>query len=171
MSGFAMRMSIAKPHEEAVITRLRENGWTAFAFGQGLVPEECRSVLRDWRNQSGLPCYARWFPDIITTESSSTSLAFVDAKAGGEKYPNYSVEADAVAADEAMIDYLHFPIFYVFHDFRVMTPPDVRRLGRWKPGANTLGSHTDFYIVSKLHGRDFNGVFPVRTLYPSPVSP
>lgn len=158
---FAQRLSTATAFEDQVVERFNATGWRAFHFGQSQLPEECRNLLIRYEDGSRRPCLIRWMPDVIafrTYSSRRTFVALVDAKVCGDR-PNYSVEMSAAETAEAFTDRLYTPTFFVFDDWRVMTPREIRQRGRAGPSRSN-GSGTPYYLVEKGFSRSFDEVFP-----------
>jgi Holliday junction resolvase len=74
MSDFRARLAGAVAHERAVLSALRDAGWQAFAFGQGLLGDAERKMLQT------VDTNIRWCPDILAIKDRV--LVSVDAKAG-----------------------------------------------------------------------------------------
>jgi len=154
----------AKAHEAAVIQQLIDRGWRAHAFGQGLLPPDLCDCLTHYEDHARRPSLVRWFPDVIagyTVSPWRTFVAVIDAKMCGADRPNYAIEVAALDVAEHFADRLYTPMFFVFDDWHVLTPRDVRQRGRQGPDA-TNGSGTPYVLVAKQHGRPFDSVF--RTL-------
>lgn len=160
--SFTERMQPAAHFELEVIKRLQLDGWQAFPFGQAQLTEECRRRLSRFEDGSRRPSLIRWMPDIITFRdlpSGRAMVALIDAKVCGSNTPNYSVEMSAVETSEIYTDKLYTPTFFVFDDWQVMTPREVRQRGRPGPTA-TKGSGTPYLLVEKRFGRPFAEIFP-----------
>jgi hypothetical protein len=163
VTTFAERFLAATAFEGEVIERLNTSGWQAFHFGQTQLPEECRNLLRRFEDSSRRPCLIRWLPDIITFRTYAGGRVFValiDAKACGDR-PNYAIEMSAQETAEALTDQLFTPTFFVFDDWKVMAPRDVRQRGV-AGSHNGNGSGTPYLLVSKKYGRPFDEIFPPR---------
>lgn len=160
MTTFAARMAPALEFEIAVIERFNSTGWRAFPFGQSQLPDECRDLLRRYEDGSRRPCLIRWMPDVIAfnVQTRRTYVALIDAKVCGDR-PNYAVEMSAAETAEAFTDRLYTPTFFVFDDWRVMTPREVRQRGRAGPNRSN-GSGTPYYLIEKGFSRPFAEVFP-----------
>jgi hypothetical protein len=164
VSGFERRLATATDFEQDVIDRLARTGWIAFPFGQALLSKQARDLLKDYEDGSLRPCLIRWMPDVITFRALPTGrvwMALIDAKACGGETDNYSVEMSAAETMEIFSDSLFTPSFFVFDDWRVLTPREVRQRGRQgpppKPGR---GSGTPYLLVAKRFGRPFDKIFP-----------
>lgn len=158
---FAERMAIASCFEKQVIDRLNSTGWKAFPFGQALLPDECRDRLKRFEDGSRRPSLLRWMPDIITFRDfgGRSFVALIDAKACGER-PNYAIESSAVESLEKWTDEYYTPSFFVFDDWRVLTPREARQRGSLGPDHNPAkGSGTPYVLVSKRYGRPFDEIF------------
>jgi hypothetical protein len=159
---FQQRLGAAASFELKVVDRLNGTGWLAFRFGQAQLPEECRFLLSRCEDDARRPCLIRWMPDVIAFRGhpGRISVALIDAKVCGAGQ-RYAVEMAAVETAEKFADQLYTPTFFVFDDWTVLTPRDVRQRG-WKgpdpePGR---GSGTPYLLVEKRHGRPFDDIFP-----------
>ena len=163
--GYAER-SIATSFEDTLVHHLNtRDGWTAYKFGQGLLPEDCRDRLRRYEDGARRPSLIRWMPDILAIRDASNTrpfVALIDAKLAGST-PNHAVELSALETAEIYVDRFFTPTFFVFSDWSVLTPRDIRQRGTPGPEPREeLGSGTPYLLVSKKHGRPFNEVFPTR---------
>lgn len=161
-------MTSAAVHEAAVIQKLNARGWTAYPFGQSQLPLECRRRLAMFEDGSRRPSLIRWMPDVITfrdTPSGRSLVALIDAKSCGSATDNYAIEMSAVETTEVYTDRLYTPTFFVFDDWKVLTPRDARQRGRQGPDPRPgKGSGTPYVLVAKRFARPFDDVFPaVRT--------
>lgn len=158
--NFAQRLKAATAFEDDVVDRFNATGWHAFHFGQSQLPEECRTLLMRYEDGARRPCLIRWMPDVIAFRSypNRTFVALVDAKVCGDR-PSYAIEMSAAETAEAFTDRLYTPTFFVFDDWRVMTPREVRQRGRAGPNRSN-GSGTPYYLIEKGFSRPFNEVFP-----------
>jgi len=158
--SFAARLGPSLEFEKQVIERLNNTGWPAFPFGQGQLPLECRQRLARFEDSARRPSRIRWMPDIITFRDLANSrsyVALIDAKAGDG--PRYAIEMSAVDAAEIYADRLYTPTFFVFKDWKVLTPLEVRQRGF--PGPFTEhGSGTPYLLVDRCHARAFEYFFP-----------
>jgi hypothetical protein len=100
-------------------------------------------------------------PDIITFRDAPNGRSFValiDAKACGDR-PNYALEMSAIETAEIYTDRLYTPTFFVFDDWKVVTPREARQRGT--PGPESAnGSGTPYVLISKRHGRAMTDIFP-----------
>ncbi len=158
--SFYDRMLPAVQFESAVIEKLRQSGWMAFPFGQAQLPEECRSRLARFEDGSRRPSLIRWMPDVIAfRDVGNRSLVhLIDAKVCGDR-PNYAIEMSAIETIEIYTDRLYTPSFFVFDDWKVLTPREARQRGVPGPESNK-GSGTPYVLISKRFGRSFDSVFP-----------
>jgi hypothetical protein len=160
---FAMRIDPAVEFEQSVLARFNVSGWIAEPFGQALLPENARDALRHFEDLSGRPTLVRWMPDILAWRECNhrvTHLALIDAKVG-QVSDNHAVEIAAADAMDVYVERLYIPAFFVFNDWTVLTPRDVKHRGRLGPdprGGN--GSGTPYYLVPKRFARAFDNVFP-----------
>jgi hypothetical protein len=167
VTGFQDRLSLAEPVEKAIMDRLNSSGWAAFPFGQAQLPPACRDRLPKFRDNSGRSALVRWMPDIITytdLANGRSYVALIDAKATRQEHKyNYSLEMSAVETCEKWVDEFFTPTFFVFDDFRVLTPREARQRGT--PGQRrdqTAGSGTPFFLVPKIYAKPFDEFFPPR---------
>lgn len=161
--SFQQRMKTAGEFELELIERLNEIGWQAFQFGQAQLPEECRSRLSRFEDGSRRPSRVRWMPDIITFRDQANGrswIALIDAKESNPNMSNYSIEMSAMETCEIYTDQLYTPTFFVFSDYRVLTPMEVRQRGiPGPPPRKGFGSGTPYLLVPKNHARPFRDVF------------
>lgn len=162
--SFAERMQSAHEFEQAVLDRLNATGWQAFPFGQSQLPNQARQLLIRYEDAARRPCLIRWLADIIAfreTAGGKVWTMLVDAKVCGERTQNYAVEMSAYETAEAFTDQLFTPTFFVFDDWKVLTPREVRQRGLPGPPPKAgNGSGTPYVLVSKRWGRPFDEVFP-----------
>lgn len=160
--NFVDRKVQADAFEHLLLERLNAIGWPAFPFGQAQLSEECRARLKRFEDGSRRPSLIRWMPDIITFRDCSNGRSFValiDAKACGDR-PNYAIEMSAVETAEIYTDRFYTPTFFVFDDWKVLTPREARQRGTPGPESRN-GSGTPYVLVNKRYGRDIDAVFPV----------
>ena len=158
--SFAARLETAVEFEEQLKERLNSTGWPAFSFGQAQLPAECRQRLVRFEDFSKRPCRIRWMPDIITfrdLRSGRSYVALIDAKASNGQ--RYAIETSALDTAEIYVDKLYTPTFFVFDDWKVLTPLEVRQRGFQGPCRGN-GSGTPFLLVEKRYGRLFTDFFP-----------
>lgn len=158
--NFTTRLKTATAFEDQVADRFNATGWQAFRFGQSQLPEECRSLLIRYEDGARRPCLIRWMPDVIAFRvyPRRTYVALLDAKVCGDR-PNYAVEMSAAETATVFTDQLYTPTFFVFDDWRVMTPREVIQRGRPGPSRNN-GSGTPYYLIEKGFSKPFDEVFP-----------
>lgn len=159
--SFQDRKHQADLFEKRLLDRLNQTGWHAYPFGQAQLPDACRVRLRRFEDGSGRPCLIRWMPDVITFRDFSNGRSFVallDAKSCEDR-PNYALEKSAIEAAEIWTDKFYTPTFFVFDDWKVITPREARQRGLTGP-TSIHGSGTPYVLVSKQYGRDFNERFP-----------
>ena len=157
---FSDRMASAKVFESDLIDRLNSMGWRAWPFGQGLLPEECRNALKRFRDDQGNPSLIRWMPDILAVKTigHGSSVALIDAKKSNADYSSYTIEIKAVETMEIYAKHLFTPTFFVFDDYRVLTPSNARALGVAGPPPK-FGSGTPYILVQKLFSQPMEDVF------------
>lgn len=162
--SFQERIKTASEFEVELIEHLNSIGWPAFPFGQAQLPEACRRRLSRFEDGSRRPSRIRWMPDIITYRdlvSGRSFVALIDAKESNPKYDNYSIEKSAMETCEIYADQLYTPTFFVFSDYRVLTPMEVRQRAFEPPHRDNMqGSGTPFFLVKKKFARPFAHFFP-----------
>lgn len=156
INDFETRMQFAEAHEECVLDLVRQAGWTADHWGQGLLSDPMRKALR------GTDSPIRWAPDILAVRGQTTT--FVDAKGEiRQDTPNFSIEKRAFTSHFSwwVGNGIHF--VYVWDDFTVSHIRDVGRLineGRIRTGVfQGSGSGTPFLLIPKASTRPFEAVF------------
>jgi hypothetical protein len=146
--SFAYRMTTANAVEKLVLTQLIEAGWSAFPFGQGLMPIAVRDALRKARDEEGRPCLMRWFPDLVAFKTLTSPLWF-DVKQDTGKL-NYAIENSALEAAEIFYKHLRAPVWFIWPGLSVLTPAVVRTFGRcWTGEPPAHGSGTPFTLIEK----------------------
>jgi hypothetical protein len=98
-------------------------------------------------------------PDIITFRDllgGRSFVALIDAKYGNGQ--RYAVEMSAVDTAEIYVNQLWTPTFFVFNDWKVLTPMEVRQRGVVGP-RSANGSGTPYLLVEKYFGRNFEDYF------------
>lgn len=165
--SFADRMERSTIFEVKVIERLSQAGWSAFPFGQAQLPDECRDRLKRFEDGCRRPSLIRWMPDIITFRdlpNGRSFVALIDAKASSDT-PNYAIEMSAIEASEIYTDRLYTPTFFVFDDWRVLTPREARQRGTHGPPPRPdHGSGTPYLLVGKRFARPFSEIFPMANV-------
>lgn len=156
IGSFADLMAQTDDHETQVIEALRRRDWNAQKFGQAQLTELTRSHLRCIKTS------VRWMPDIIATKQTGlkTTAACIDAK-GGRTYlrtENHDVQSDALLAAEKWAQYSGLPVYFVFRDWGVVTPDDVRTHA-WDGQYNGRGSGTPFKVFPTQLCSSFDVVF------------
>jgi hypothetical protein len=153
--------AVAQAFDADVIARFRAHGWHACSFGQGLLPPAICDCLQHFEDHARRPSLVRWFPDVIagyTVAPWRSVVAAIDAKTCGPDRANYAIEVAALDVAEHFADRLYTPMFFVFDDWQVLTPRDVRQRGRQGPDP-VNGSGTPYVLVAKRYGRAFDSVF------------
>jgi hypothetical protein len=157
--GFSRRLEVAKEFEQKVIAELTLRGWLAEPFGQGQLSDEMREIIR----RVNTP--VRWMPDIICAKrlTATTSLRFIDAKAGDKwrETGNHDIEAAALDGAEKWESMSGCPVHFVFNDGGVISPTVFRELAA--PGTfRGLGSGTPFLLVTREACQRFDAVYGSR---------
>lgn len=158
MTTFDSRMEAGKKHEWDVLQALIRRSWDAEFFGQALLSDRMRSYLKTVKTG------VRWMPDIVAARNINgrNIVTFVDAKAG-ERYKdtgNHDIETAALEAAEKWIELSNnnCPYFFVFADWTLATPGDVRD-SCWDGPYVGNGSGTPFKLFPCSKTRPFDEVF------------
>jgi hypothetical protein len=146
------RLRRAKEHEIAVCERITAAGWTCEAFGQGMLSETMRDVLKVHRTP------IRWMPDLIAVRDE---VLLIDAKYElRTDTPNFSIECSAIDAHQRWSIALAVPIVYVFADFTVNYVHGLRPVHEFHDvRGQTRGSGTDFVLIRKDEQHPFDEIF------------
>jgi hypothetical protein len=161
---YEARLQGAIEFETQVMEWLTRIGWLAFPFGQALLPPECRVRLKHFVDAAKRPSLLRWMPDIIAFRDYNegrVSLALVDAKHCAPDRKNYAVEIAAIETAELFVEKLFTPVFFVFSDWRALTPRDARMRGYFNASAPG-GSGTPFLLIDKRFGVSATEYFPAK---------
>jgi hypothetical protein len=165
---FEARMQSAVAFESQVMEWLHRIGWLAFPFGQAQLPPECRSRLKSFVDAAKRPSLLRWMPDIIAFRDypgGRTSVALVDAKHCPADRKNYAIEIASIEAAELFVERFFTPTFYVFSDWKALTPRDARMRGYFNASAPG-GSGTPFLLIDKRFGVSAAEYFPPKPTRP-----
>jgi len=157
LSSWAGRKAVGDAHEERVRRELERRGWTVMPYGQGTWPEPIRAALR--RTESVM----RWEPDLLIAQGSTLRLIDCKAAMRGEDAFMYSISRKALRAHVRMFAERDLPIFYVFDNLGVLTPPEVMQNSRLE----TIGDAGGYLSISSGYPRPFDDVFGL----PLPVAP
>lgn len=152
---FQRRIEMGTEHERSVASALAERGWLVTPFGQGLLPEATRSLLRDRATP------LRWLPDLVAAREH---VVLVEAKSGHawKKTGNHIIELDCLAS-MLLHKYIYsVQTFIVWPDFTVNEPDRLEPI-KWElhPGEWAQGSHTPYALVRCRDQRAFDDVFGV----------
>lgn len=153
------RKQLAEAHEECVLDLLRQAGWVADHWGQGMLTEDLRSALRATKSP------VRYAPDLLAVRGST--VAFIDAKSEiRQDTPNFSLEKAAFQAHSQWWAGNGGHLVYVWDDFRVSHILDVTKQvadGQIRTGNfHGSGSGTPFYLIPKATTEPFESVFDRR---------
>lgn len=150
------RLRLALDHERAVMERIRSAGWSCEPFGQAMLTEAIRKILRRHRTP------IRWMPDLLAIREE---VLLVDAKYElRTDTPNFSIECDAIEAHKRWSVALASPVVYVFPDFTVNTVESLRPIHEFhNVRGQTRGSGTDFVLVRKSDQHPFDEIFGSET--------
>jgi hypothetical protein len=123
MSGFDERFTVGTALEVAVANDLTARGITVSKFGQALLDEDVRDVLKT--TQSLL----RWLPDLIGWRPSRPRPFLIDAKSCVRKdTPNHSIEMRVLLAAK----FTDLPVFFICDEFKVLPSGEVWPDGSWR---------------------------------------
>jgi hypothetical protein len=119
MAGFHARMAAAERWEILLAEYLRSRGWQVERFGQGMLTEGARAMLR----KSPADAHLRWLPDLLIERGNDT--VFIDAKnSDATRTGNHAVEL----ASSAAMDFVHndtgLAVWYAFVHPRPCMPDD-----------------------------------------------
>jgi hypothetical protein len=139
---FRNRMEYALAHEEAVAQRLIDRGYQVGRFGQGMLTENVRAILRSHHTP------LRWMPDIIAATEGEVLL--VDAKAGRTDTPCHAIEKASLEALMKLQFGISVPVILVWSDFRcspvqMLAHHELKRDGYRSPN----GSGTPYWLIPK----------------------
>lgn len=144
MTTFAMRQQSADAHELETKRLLEERGWTCDRFGQALLSERMRELLKTTRSA------LRWLPDILAAKRGQIIL--VDAKdAQRLDTKNWSIEIAAYDAGTVIQQTFGHPVLYVWHDFTANFHDELTIERSFDSRSFTAGSGTPFHLVRKTN--------------------
>jgi hypothetical protein len=152
MTSWGTRKQIGDALETHVRNELHSRGWAANRWGQGILDERIRRVLR--HSESA----ARWTPDLIAGRGES--ICFIDCKASmtSRTSRRHAVERAAVRAHLQLVAWTHLPVYYVFDNLGVATPYDALIAGTDGPD-QCAGSGTPYFLIAAANDRSFDSVF------------
>src|SRR5215831_18714880 len=138
MSDFDERSEPGFAFEKALRKKLEATGlWRTFEWGKGLLPPECREGLNQCYDLFRRPTLIRWTPDILAIREPFAML--IDAKTGRKDTGNYAIEVEAVDVALIFTNELNAPTCFVFDDYTVVLPQDVKQWGRYMRAASNGG--------------------------------
>jgi hypothetical protein len=156
--SFAARLELAEAWEHEVAAALEARGWAVEPYGQALLTEAARRMLRlDPHAQH------RWLPDLLAHHPDKAVSVLVDAKTGDG--PNYAIEKSALAALVAHEANALMPLYIVFHDWHVARACELWEIVDDERIARTgvyqgRGSGTPFWVIKKGNlPRTFDSTF------------
>jgi hypothetical protein len=129
---------------------MRARGWIVEPFGQALLTETIRAVIR---RKDNLPL--RWIPDLLCTrDQKDPPIVLIDAKTGRSDTPFYDLERNAYDAAMRWLYSMRADDFwYVWHDFHrssVMQISQGLARGEIVPGPYFgNGSGTPYLLIPK----------------------
>lgn len=149
MSTFSQRLSVGESHEDRVRRELEDRGWEVTPWGQSILPELTRRVLRN-----AAPRF-RHFPDLIAARPGE--LVVVDAKdrMHSTHTNRYAVAQECVSFGLQAAGAFGWHLCYVFGNLGILTPSEVHTYGTRTRG--TGGGA--YYLVPERLGRHFDDVF------------
>lgn len=151
MTTFAERQHAADLHELETKRLLEERGWTCDRFGQALLSDRVRDLLRTTRSA------LRWLPDLIAARRGQVLL--VDSKdAQRLDTPNWSIEIAAYDAGSLIQQTFGHPLLYVWHDFTANFHDELSIETSFETRSFTSGSGTPFHLVRKSSTRSLDDV-------------
>ena len=111
------RMEIGSAFELDAANELRARGLRIDRFGQALLDDDVREVLRKTNS------LLRWLPDLIGWRPSRPRPFLVDAKTclPGRRTANHSIELRVLLAAH----FTDLPVFFICDDFRALVAADV----------------------------------------------
>lgn len=155
MAGWHERKAKGDDHERDVKDLLEQLGWEVQLCGQGTFLPLIREALR--HTDSGL----RQFPDMLAARGRD--IVAIDAKTRMESTGtgNYAVSRTCLQAGLQMTSSLApVRLFYVFGDYRVLTPAEVMAYS-CHAQLHTSGS---YHLVDTRYAHRFDDVFGPRAL-------
>lgn len=155
MAGWHERKAKGDEHEHDVKNHLEQRGWEVQFCGQGTFPRLIQEALR--HTESGL----RQFPDMLAARGRD--IVAIDAKTRMESTGTnrYAISRTCLHAGLQMTGSLApVRLFYVFGDFRVLTPTEVMTYS-CHAQLHTSGA---YYLVDARHAHNFDDVFGPRSL-------
>lgn len=155
MADWHTRKAKGDEHEHDVKILLEQCGWTVQFCGQGTFLPHIQEAL--CRTDSAL----RQFPDMIAARGHD--LVVIDAKTRMESTGTnrYAISRTCLHAGLQMTGTLApVPLFYVFGDLGVLTPPEVMAYS-CHAKIHTSGS---YYLVDTRYAHRFDEVFGPRAL-------
>lgn len=152
MTSWGTRKEIGDALETHVRNELRSRGWAADRWGQGILDEQVRGILR--QSDSA----ARWTPDLIAGRDDR--ICFVDCKAAmtSRASRRHAVERAAVRAHLQLVAWTNLPLYYVFDNLGVATPYDALITGTDGP-RQSAGSGTPYFLIAAANDRSFDSIF------------
>lgn len=152
MTNWQTRKAVGDALEQRVAEELTLRGWSVSPWGQAILDEHTRSVLR--RTDSAL----RWTPDLSVTRGEITVMVDCKASMTSAVSDRHAVERAAVKSHLQFTAFNDIPVYYVFDNLGVLSPHDVMLAGRIGPHTK-VGSGAPYYLIGTGHDRPFDDVF------------
>ena len=150
MNAFSERLGVGMTLEARIPPELEVRGWETTPWGQGILPERTRRVLRD--------CAPRFrhFPDLISARAGE--LVTIDAKERMRSTDSgrYAVARECVSFGLQFMAAFGIPVYYVFGNLGVLCPTEVMSYGRIGPRSTGSGA---YYLVPERLAHHFDDVF------------
>lgn len=147
---FNERLSTGIAHEQRVATELRTRRYTVTPWGQALLPEQTRQVIRDTQ------CKLAHEPDLIASRPGD-GIIVVDAKTAmhSTETNRYAVSRRCVNFGIQYLATWGVPLYYVLGNLGVLSPSEILSYGRIGP-RSTGGA---YYLVDGHLAHFFDDVF------------
>lgn len=150
MANWPLRKEIGDQHEQRITRELEHRGWTVQLCGQGTYPLAIQDALR--RTDSAL----RQFPDLIAARG--LDLIAIDAKTrmSSTTTQRYAISRKSLLAGLQFLGMnAPVPLYYVFGDLTVLTPPEVMHY----PSNASRHASGSYYLISTHQAHHFDDVF------------
>lgn len=149
MSTWEQRKAAGDDHEQRVAKALEEHGWEVARWGQSILTDRIRATL----SQSE----SRWkhFPDLVAARDGD--IVTIDAKdrMRSTETGRYAISRGCLSFGLQFLAAFGIPVFYVFGNLTVLTPPEVQSYGRVGPRARGGA----YYLINGHLAHPFDDVF------------
>jgi len=146
--SFAARLALGDEHEHRVRYELEARGWEVTPWGQAILPEQSRRVLRAFR--------FRHFPDLLATRPGECIAIDAKDRMRSSGTGRYAVARECVSFGLQFVAAFGIPVYYVFGNLGTLCPTEVMSYGRIGPRASGSGA---YYLVSDRIAHHFEDVF------------